>query len=201
MKSRKAEDGIEGDVPSIVEVFEEMSTIEMQTVEGDESGLISVEKIAELKETFCQVNAEIDALSSSEGDWARLVVLQQSKMKDLVAAVSLQAEQNATLQSEVTKLRTLVKGMETNEDTIEILQAKIVKLEITSHLKDEEMKMLKEEWEMKVQCHDLTIDNMESTQIESLKAELLKIRANSKLREEEHQLELEKLSDMLGQCL
>ena len=200
MKSQKIENP-DAVIPSTIQVVETMSTIEQLSVEGEETGLISVEKIAELKETFCQVNAEIDALSSSEGDWARLVVLQQSKMKDLVAAVSLQAEQNATLKSEVTKLRTLIKGMETHEDTIEKLQANIVKLEITSHLKDEEMKMLKEELEMKVQCRDLTIDNMESTQIESLKAELLKIRANSKLREEEHQLELEKLSDMLGQCL
>ena len=190
---------LEAVLHSKTEIFEEMmSTIEQQTVEGEETGLISVQKIAELKEAFSLINAESSALSSSSEDgWSR----SQSKVEDLEATISLQAEQNATLKSELTRLRTVIKGMETHEDTIEKLQTKIVKLEITSHLKDEEMKILKEELEMKVQCRDLTIDNMESTQIESLKAELLKIRANSKLREEEHQLELEKLSDMLGQCL
>ena len=101
--------------------------------------------------------------------------------------------------------------------------AKVVKLEIQSHMKDEEINMLEEELKMKVQCRDLTILKLEDTcennvlqgsfqedQIESLKAEILKIRAESDRREEEQrhavaemktQMELsclEKFSDILG---
>ena len=184
---------LEAVLHSKTEIFEEMmSAIEQQTVEGEETGLISVQKIAELKEAFSLINAESSALSSSSEDgWSR----SQSKVEDLEATISLQAEQNATLKSELTRLRTVIKGMETHEDTIEKLQTKIVKLEITSHLKDEEMKMIREELEMKAQCRDLTIQNLESAAESNVRRGSIQTNQIELLKAEVLRLELEKLTD------
>ena len=191
---------------------------------AEEEGSKSAENLARLKEALASLGSNEassnktprvqmklkDALGGSLSDVSTL----QMTVKTLESTVSLQEMQNLTLKEELSRLQNIVNDVDTynssQEDEIEILKAKVIKLELKSKMQEDEKRTMEEALGMKLKGREDIISNIENAhnkeisilenqsssqedKIEKLQAEITKLHVQSDILAEEKRNAMEEI--------
>ena len=210
--------------------IDELDVTAMSAGEEEDNGAAdtatarSAENLAKLKEALASLGSNEassnktprvkmklkDALGGSLSDVSML----QMTVKTLESTVSLQEMQNMTLKEELSRLQNIVNDVDTynssQEDEIEKLRAKVIKLELKSQLQEDEKRTMEEALGMKLKGREDIISNIENAHnkeisvlenqsssqedlIGKLQAEITKLHVQSDIQAEEKRNAMEEI--------